>query len=253
LRVACARTFRVAYSTQFDRAAAAIARLKPSVLCFDFDHPDQHRLQAMQDLKRAYARLPFLMLTVYHSEALAIWAFRAGTWNYLVKPVSIAEFDENLAALASIVRRTPMPHSPYRVEAAVPHELSVAPVDARVAQLQSALHFIKQHFHTRISEAEVAGLCGLTRFEFSRNFHAAFGVTFREYVTRVRIAEARRLLAEGAPSITDVAYATGFTDGSYFARVFKFHTGVLPSEYHGSIATPASPREPLPVTRAPAP
>ena len=55
LRVVCARFFRVAYSTRCNRVAADIENLTPSVLCFDFDHPDQHRLQTLQDVKKAYS------------------------------------------------------------------------------------------------------------------------------------------------------------------------------------------------------
>ena len=49
--------------------------------------------------------------------------------------------------------------------------------------------------------------------------------------------------------MTDVAYATGFTDGSYFARMFRRYTGVLPSEYRGGALgqrTAESTPEPLP-------
>ena len=70
----------------------------------------------------------------------------------------------------------------------------------------------------------------MTRFAFSRNFHSALGLTFREYVMRARIAEARRMLVEGGHSVTDVAFATGFNDGSYFARMYRRHTGMLPSD-----------------------
>jgi AraC-like DNA-binding protein len=100
----------------------------------------------------------------------------------------------------------------------------------------------------------------MTSFAFSRSFHATFGITFREYLTRVRITEARRLLTEGGHSITDVAVATGFTDGSYFARMFRRYTGVLPSQYRGGALgqpTAESTAEPLPqtypATRVPAP
>jgi AraC-like DNA-binding protein len=249
LRVVCARFFRVAYSTRCNRVAADIENLMPSVLCFDFDHPDRHRLQTLQDMKKAYPRLPILMLTLDHSEALAVWAFRARVWNYLVKPVAVADFSDSLEALAQITRRAAPPRVALSPEARVPRDLLAEPIDLRVARLQPALHYVKRCFGEKLAEAEAAQRCGMSRFALSRSFHATFGMTFREYVMRVRIAEARRLLAEGGHSMTEVAYATGFTDGSYFAHMFKRHTGILPSEYQGSALgqRPAeSPPEPLP-------
>jgi AraC-like DNA-binding protein len=225
---------------------ADIENLMPSVLCFDFDHPDQHRLQALQDVKKSYPRLPILMLTLDHSESLAVWAFRARVWNYLVKPVPLAEFSDSLEALSEIAHRASPPRVAQPLDARVPQDLLVEPIDLRVARLQAALHYVKRCFGEKLLEAEVASLCDMTRFAFSRSFH---GMTFREYVMRVRITEARRLLAEGGHSITEVAYATGFTDGSYFARMFRRYTGVLPSEYLGGTLgqrTAESTPEPLP-------
>ena len=84
----------------------------------------------------------------------------------------------------------------------------------------------------------------MKRFAFSHSFHAVLGVTFREYVMKTRIGEARRLLTECGHPVTEVAFATGFTDGSYFARMFRRYTGVLPSEY--GAAADAYDRESMP-------
>ncbi len=127
-------------------------------------------------------------------------------------------------------------------------------------RLQPALQYVRRHFHEKLSETEAASRCGIQRFAFSRAFHHAFGMTFREYVLRTRIGEACRLLADGEHSVTDVAFATGFADGSYFARMFRRYTGVLPSQYRGG--TPGQPTaestaeplpQPHPATRVPAP
>lgn len=234
LRIRCATVFEVAQCESVEQAATDLARLKPSVLCFDFDYPDQNRLRAMQQIKQAYPRLPILMLTLDHSELLAVWAFRARVWNYLVKPVSPAEFSENLHALANIGNRASPPRVAQLLNAAVPSELPVQPVAAEVARLQPALHHVKHHYHEKVLATDAAKSCSLTRFEFSRKFKAAFGMTFREYLLRVRLTEARRLLTEGSVSVTEVGYSVGFNDGSHFARMFRRYAGMLPSAFVAS-------------------
>jgi AraC-like DNA-binding protein/ActR/RegA family two-component response regulator len=231
LRVRCASHFEVAQAEGVEQARAAIERVKPSVLCFDFDYPDQDRLLAMQATKHAHARLPILMLTLQHSESLAVWAFRARVWNYLVKPVSPEEFSDNLNALANLGNRASPPRTAQLLSAAVPSELPVLPIAPEVARLQPALQYVTRHYHERVSATAAARHSGLTRFDFSRRFRAAFGMTFRDYLLRVRITEARRLLTEGADSVTAVAYSVGFNDGSHFARCFRRLTGMLPSAY----------------------
>jgi AraC-like DNA-binding protein/CheY-like chemotaxis protein len=237
LRVATARFFQVAYAERPDQALRDVARVQPSALCFEFDHPDEAGLQALQDVTRTYPRLPVLMLTVDHSEALAVWAFRIGVLNYLVKPVAIEEFSRNLETVAKVIRRGSPAHDLNLPEVRMPRDLPTTLVDVRVTRLHPALEYVRLHFGDKITEAEAARLCGMRRFAFSRNFHAAFGITFREYVLRARIGEARRLLVEGGHPVTEVAFATGFNDGSYFARIFKRYTGVLPSQYRSVALT----------------
>lgn len=228
----CVAFFRIASSSRLDRATEEIERLQPKVLCFDFDYPDQARLGAMQTIKQEHARLPILMLTVEHSEALAVWAFRARVWNYLVKPVPVRELRENLQTLTQITRaeRRFARAVPFPAPV-IPEQLpSSTPIDAHAA-LRPAIYYIEQHFNERISADKIASLCGLTRFRFSRLFHGAFGITFQSYVMRHRIASACHLLRRPSVSITEVGYAVGFNDASYFARMFKRYVGMLPSEY----------------------
>ena len=59
-------------------------------------------------------------------------------------------------------------------------------------------------------------------------------MTFRDYLMKARINEARRLLVAGDISVTGVAYSVGFNDGSHFARMFRRVTGVHPSAYRDS-------------------
>jgi AraC-like DNA-binding protein len=244
----CARFFDLVCSTRLAHATSEIERLQPKVLCFDFDYPDQARLGIMQKTKRDHMRLPVLMFTVEHSETLAVWAFRARVWNYLVKPVPVAELDENLGTLTQIV------HAERRVARAVPRPDPGVPAqlpsntrENAEALLRPAIYYIEKHFNERISAEAIARLCGLTRFRFSRLFHSVFGITFRDYVMSYRIGSACRLLRRPSVSVTDVAYAVGFNDASYFARMFKRCMGVLPSDY----ASNGSPTLPGDVHRSP--
>jgi AraC-like DNA-binding protein len=233
-RIRCGAAFEIAVSGGLDEVTGEIFRDRPSALCFEFDYPDQQRLQAMRSIKQAHARLPILMLTLEHSESLAIWAFRARVWNYLVKPVSPAEMSHNLEALANVCIRNSPARAAQLIAAAVPADLRDQPMRPEVALLQPAIDYIAQRYHERVTASAAARTCGMDRFEFSKRFRAAFGQTFREYLLRARVNEACRFLASGSLSVTGVAYSVGFNDGSHFARIFKRFTGVLPSDYRDS-------------------
>ena len=107
----------------------------------------------------------------------------------------------------------------------------LSPATDRKSGVALAPRFVDDHFHEKFPASAIASHCGLSRFQFSRSFHAAFGITFREYLLRYRVrAACERLLHADLP-VTEIAYAVGFHDGSYFARMFRRYTGVLPSQY----------------------
>ena len=98
-------------------------------------------------------------------------------------------------------------------------------------KLAPSIYYVQQNFGRRIYSAVVARLCSLSTTHFSRAFKQAFTMTFQEFLLRYRIAEAcRQFRVPGAP-ISDVAYGVGFSDASYFTRVFRRYVGVSPSEY----------------------
>ena len=45
----------------------------PDVLCFDFDYPDRTGLQLAQDTKKRYSSIPMILVTLQHSEKMAVW------------------------------------------------------------------------------------------------------------------------------------------------------------------------------------
>src|SRR5688572_30510243 len=107
LRSACDRSFRLIHTSQLEQLDYLIGRTQPSVICFDFDFPMESQLGAMQAVKRTHSSIPVVMLTIDHSEDLAVWAFRARIWNYLVKPIESQEWRANLQVLARIAALGP--------------------------------------------------------------------------------------------------------------------------------------------------
>ena len=209
-----------------------IGRLDPHLLLFDFDFPERPGLKLLERTKANFPSLPLIMMTVQHSESLAVWAFRARVWDYLVKPASNRELNRCLPALLKILdtpkQRTRLVHSKA---SPIPQESRVSTRSTTPVELMPALAYIENNFRDKITSSQVAKACMMDSFKFSRTFKAAFGITFKEYLVRIRIKEACRLMEKPDIAITEVAYLCGFSDASYFSRVFKRFAGVCPSEY----------------------
>jgi len=91
--------------------------------------------------------------------------------------------------------------------------------------------WIDAHAHEAIDLDRVARQAGLSAFHFLRVFARVLGVTPHQYLVRSRLRHAARLLAEGARSITDVAFDVGFGDLSNFVRTFHRIAGMSPRAF----------------------
>ena len=71
----------------------------------------------------------------------------------------------------------------------------------------------------------------MSRSAFARDFRSTLGVTPIEFVTRIRLNLARRLLVSTARSVETIAADVGFSSRSHFSRVFRDHYGTDPSTF----------------------
>jgi len=210
---------------------ADVCRLKPALAVFDFDFPTKQGLDIVRETKRACPSLPLIMLTVQHSEALAVWAFRSRVWDYLVKPLARTEVARCLASLKDMLSmRDGASRTAAIPGAIIPEEHRTTAARGHHA-LTAALTYVEQNFRRKITSGKAAALCNLSPFQFSRSFKEAYGITFQEYLLRFRIREACRLLNNPGAVVVDTAHLVGFNDSSYFCKIFKRYTSMSPSHF----------------------
>lgn len=101
----------------------------------------------------------------------------------------------------------------------------------REAGIQPLLIHLSNHFHEPLTVEEAARICCVTPNYFCHLFKKTTGKTLIEYVNMLRIHEACRLLQLNRYSIQEVAYKVGFSNLTYFGRMFKRITAMTPSVY----------------------
>jgi AraC-like DNA-binding protein len=205
-------------------------------ILFDFDYPDMSGLKLIPDAKVRWPSAPILMLTLQSSVELAVWALRSRVFDLAVKPATLKEIERMLKRVADAIsaRHSQIERTPHAASAQLPAETRYRPQAPAASRLQTAVAHVAKHFLRPIPESEVATLCNMSPSRFCREFKAAFEVTFGEYVANYRMQQAKRLLANPTMPVADVAVAVGFTDPSYFTRVFRKQEGVSPSEYRAA-------------------
>ena len=89
-----------------------------------------------------------------------------------------------------------------------------------------------KHFRKWVDFCKARGLgADFNPTYFSLLFKKETGMNFLEYLTDVRIREAKRLLSDPRKTIADVAAEVGYNDVKHFSRVFTRSTGIHPSKY----------------------
>jgi AraC family transcriptional regulator len=82
-----------------------------------------------------------------------------------------------------------------------------------------------------VSVAAVAAACRLTPNHFGRCFKRSTGDTPYQYLTRLRLEEAKRLMLTAQRSLAEIALACGFGDQSHFTRTFTRNVGMSPAAW----------------------
>lgn len=101
--------------------------------------------------------------------------------------------------------------------------------------LSDALSYIRENYHNNLSLDNVAQQVFISPYYLSHLFKEELGITFVEYLTRVRLEEAKKLLKEPNLSIEAVASEVGYDDASYFSKVFKKNMGISPNQYRKNV------------------
>ena len=98
-----------------------------------------------------------------------------------------------------------------------------------VAQL--AKNYIYENFRSKISIKDICTHIGCSKSTLITSYKKEYGMTVGSYITEVRLAEAERMLSLGEKTIGEIAIASGFSDQSYFSKVFSSKHCFPPSEY----------------------
>ncbi|MBX2848153.1 MAG: helix-turn-helix domain-containing protein [Acidiferrobacterales bacterium] len=102
--------------------------------------------------------------------------------------------------------------------------------------LKGPIKFIRANYANDISLNDIADVAHLSISALERRFKKHIARTPLQYLTDVRLENARRLLLETNRPIADVAFESGFNDASYFSRRFKRKFSLLPSEFRSVYA-----------------
>lgn len=98
--------------------------------------------------------------------------------------------------------------------------------------IHRSVKYLEKNFHRQdLYSPMLAEMSGIGETYYRNIFQAVFGVPPTRYIQQLRVEMAKKLLADSVGSVEEIARAVGFSNASYFCKVFKSLTGQTPSEF----------------------
>ncbi len=106
---------------------------------------------------------------------------------------------------------------------------AIPTVKKTVAEM--AKEYILENYQKKFTISDICHEIGCSKSTLLTDFKKHYGITVNSYVTDVRLDAAAHMLSLGKSNIGEIASATGFSDQSYFSKVFSAEYGMTPSEF----------------------
>lgn len=98
-------------------------------------------------------------------------------------------------------------------------------------RIRKMMQYVSTHFAQKVTLQNIADSAYISRRDCIRTFHQCLNKTPIEYLTFVRIENAQQMLLHTDRSITEIASDCGFSDSSYFTKVFRETCGMPPTSF----------------------
>lgn len=123
----------------------------------------------------------------------------------------------------------------YMVYISLEENKSANSSDSSFEKIKKAFDYINENYMNKINVQDLAVLSNLSTNYFSSLFKKHTGYAPNEYVIRIRIDKAKKLLAKSNTTISEICEKVGFNDIHYFSYYFKKIEGMSPSQYRLSV------------------
>ena len=193
---------------------------------------DGHHLATLlsgQVLRREPSPHDFALVIKQLGSDLNASAVRKTRQAYFATPVVTAERFQSIVQLLAVFAR--------QLGEIASHQ-ALAPEATEPRPVALAKEFLRTQAHRGTTLAEVAQQAHVSPFYFCKLFKKSTGMTFTEYLARIRVEKAKELLLDPLARVSEVVYAAGFGSIPQFNHLFKRYVGMPPRQYRSKTRSP---------------
>lgn len=216
------------------REAQQAMRDRPAdvVIC-DIEMAQENGLDFLRWLRENQYSARLIFLTAYARFEYAQEAIGLGAAEFLVKPIDHALLRETVGKVLEQYETERMIVRNAREYEKIQEEnlLQEGTEESDLGMVDKIRRYIAANLMQELSRETIAQAVFLNPSYLSRMFHKETGEKLSDYITRMRIEEAKRMLETSDKKITAIAHALGYSNDSYFIRAFRNLVQMTPYEY----------------------
>ena len=201
----------------------------PDIIITDVIMPEMDGFEFCKRIKgdMRTSHIPLLMLTAKARIDDRMEGIETGADAYMVKPFDLRLLRLRLSQL--ITSRQLIFNKYFSVISDVPVNKNTTSLDKDF--IEKVLNYINKNIDDPDLSVEVmASNLNLSRSQFYRKIKALTNQSANEFLRNIRLERAKQNIENGNTNISEVCYQVGFSSPSYFAKCFKAHFGILPTE-----------------------
>ena len=206
----------------------------PDLIISDIMMPKIDGIHLCQSLKSdsRTSHIPIILLTAKATIKDKIEGLETGADSYIMKPFEAEELKSRIKNLLEQRKRLHKHFQDYGIFEL--DEMRVMPNDKKF--IQNALLIINEHIsNSSFSVEEFAEGMNISRSLLHKKLSALIGEPPGEFIKRIRLNKAAKLIELKSGNVTEIAFEVGFNDPSYFAACFKKQFGLSPSQYQNKL------------------
>lgn len=215
----------VGTATDGIEAARLASSLKPHLMITDLRMPGADGLNLIKVLHDLDPSILCVILTGYDYFTYTQQALRLGVFDYLLKPIDPDNIEDVLIRASKRLRELHSDQAPPESVVALRNEKTL---HAKVARI---VDYINDYYQQDLFLNEVAERFDINPSYLSDIFRRTVGLTFVQYICKVRTDKAMQLLQYTNYTMETISQRTGFKDYHHFIRSFKRTVGITPTQY----------------------
>ncbi|MBC7960390.1 MAG: response regulator [Vallitaleaceae bacterium] len=201
-------------------ALSYIMKNQPDIVLADIEMPGLDGLTLLERINSSGIKVSVIFISGHDNFKYAQKALSFKASDYLLKPISIDELSVSIEKLISHNSFLNGKQKPLFIKDGYTTKI-----------IEKSQEYILNNLKADITLNSISEYVHLSSAYFSRIFKEETGENFSNYLTRVRIEHAMKLLCDGVYKANEVSSIIGFNDVKYFYKVFRKHTGLTPTEY----------------------